>query len=52
MPSGKPSTISLRYGSDGSSGVWRKQADEAGSSGFAVQCMGGGAIGVPRVGVQ
>lgn len=46
MPSGKPSTISLRYGSDGSSGVWHRQADEAGLSGqrwvvegrLAVQC--------------
>lgn len=36
MPSGKPSTISLRYGSDGSSGVWHRQTDEAGLSGYAV----------------
>lgn len=35
MPSGKPSTISLRYGSDGSSGVWHRQTKPAR---LAMQC--------------
>ena len=53
MPSGKPSTISLRYGSDGSSGVWHRQTKPAC---LVWPAVGGGAIGsamrVPRVGEQ